>query len=263
MPMKVRYTVLDREVVSENRNDIARDYVPDPLGSTVALLDSTHSKTDTFSYWPYGETRSRTGSNPTAYRFVGTAGYYTDSTNRAYVRARHLGLHIGSWETVDPNSLDPRPQPYRYVGNSPASWTDPSGAVCIPCLLIVGFVIIGTITGCRKEPKLPPKPIKSPPMITRPYKTPRDAADFCKTWGEKAGMAFCAAFCEELTNPNPGKRAIDCTNLLGCCGDIYSGANPGNLPLPDVLPAGNEKLCVLLLKTYLSRVGIECSNMSL
>ena len=36
MPMKVRYTVFDGKVVSENRNGTERDYVPDPLGSTVA-----------------------------------------------------------------------------------------------------------------------------------------------------------------------------------------------------------------------------------
>ena len=52
--MRVRYTVIDGEVVSEKRSGVERDYVPDPLGSTVALLDNTQAQTDTFAYWPYG-----------------------------------------------------------------------------------------------------------------------------------------------------------------------------------------------------------------
>jgi len=39
--MKARYTAVGGEVVSEVRDGIRRDYVPDPLGSTVALLDDT------------------------------------------------------------------------------------------------------------------------------------------------------------------------------------------------------------------------------
>src|SRR5947207_2497373 len=56
MAMKVTCTVVNGEVLSENRGGVKRDYLPDPLGSTVALLDNTQTKTDTFTYWPYGET---------------------------------------------------------------------------------------------------------------------------------------------------------------------------------------------------------------
>ena len=51
----VRYTNFNGRIVSENRNGVLRDYVADPLGSTVALLDGSQTRTDTFSYWPYGE----------------------------------------------------------------------------------------------------------------------------------------------------------------------------------------------------------------
>ncbi len=53
--MTVRYTVIDHEVIAEKRNGVRKFYVPDPLGSTVALLDSTQTITDRFSYWPYRE----------------------------------------------------------------------------------------------------------------------------------------------------------------------------------------------------------------
>ena len=63
--MKARYTVIDGEVIAEKRNGVRSLYVPDPLGSTVALLDSTQAQTDTFSYWPYGENDARTGATAT------------------------------------------------------------------------------------------------------------------------------------------------------------------------------------------------------
>jgi hypothetical protein len=53
MAMTVRYTVLDGETMSENRGGVIRDYLPDALGNTIALLDSSQTKTDTFSYYPY------------------------------------------------------------------------------------------------------------------------------------------------------------------------------------------------------------------
>ena len=88
MPV-VSYLTIDGEVISETRNGVERDYLPDPLGSTVALLDNTQTKTDTFSYWPYGEERATTGSSPAPYRFVRTLGYRRETSARTYVRARH------------------------------------------------------------------------------------------------------------------------------------------------------------------------------
>src|SRR5436305_10804008 len=102
MAMKARYTVVNGEVIAEKRAGVRRLYVPDPLGSTVALLDNTQTQTDTFSYWPYGEERTRTGTTPTPFRFVGRAGYYRDSATLSYVRARHLKTAQGRWLTPDP-----------------------------------------------------------------------------------------------------------------------------------------------------------------
>jgi len=52
MPMKVRYTVVNGQVIAENRNGVRKTYVPDPSGSTIALLDDKQKITDTFSYFP-------------------------------------------------------------------------------------------------------------------------------------------------------------------------------------------------------------------
>src|SRR5947199_1476326 len=98
----VGYTTINGEIIAGKRAGVRRLYVPDPLGSTVALLDNTQSQTDTFSYWPYGEERTRTGTTPTPFRFGGTAGYHRDSSSRTYVRGRTLGTNRGRWLTRDP-----------------------------------------------------------------------------------------------------------------------------------------------------------------
>src|SRR5437588_238957 len=126
MAMRVRYEVINGEMVAEKRGGVRRLYVPDPLGSTVALLDNTQTQTDAFSYWPYGEERPRTGTTPTPFRFVGTAGCYRDSASRVYIRARHLKTAQGRWLTQDPLVSGGAVVPYPYAWNSPALYPDPS-----------------------------------------------------------------------------------------------------------------------------------------
>lgn len=128
MAMRVRYTVLDGELVSEKRSGVERDYVPDPLGSTVALLDNTQAQTDAFTYWPYGEERTRTGTTGTPFRFVGTGGYYRDSSSRIYVRARHFDPVAGRWRAPDPyGSPAAGDSRYCYASDRPTSVVDISG----------------------------------------------------------------------------------------------------------------------------------------
>jgi len=136
----VRYTVIDGEVIAEKRNGVRSLYVPDPLGSTVALLDNTQTKSDTFSYWPYGENDARTGTTATPFQFVGTAGYFRDSGSRTYVRERSLSPVTGRWVTKDP--LDYRARGWSghsYCGANPTSRTDPSGLDWTLSLLDPGF----------------------------------------------------------------------------------------------------------------------------
>jgi RHS repeat-associated protein len=121
----VRYTTLDGEIIAEKRSGVRRLYQPDPLGSTVGLVDGTQTQTDTFSYWPYGEERVRTGSTPAPFRSVGTAGYYLDSGSRSYVRARHLDRRVGRWITRDP--LRRSRDVYGYARHRPVTISDPSG----------------------------------------------------------------------------------------------------------------------------------------
>jgi RHS repeat-associated protein len=125
MPV-VTYDVVDGEVLGETRDGAGRTYVPDPLGSTAALIDSSGNITDEWEYWPYGEVRSHAGSSETPFTYLGTLGYYSDGAGRYYVRARSYRADLGRWTTVDP--LWPEEPAYAYCRCDPLGWTDPSGS---------------------------------------------------------------------------------------------------------------------------------------
>lgn len=126
MAAQVIYTNFGGQIVHEDRGGTERDYMPDTLGSTIALLDSDSNQTDTWEYWPYGEVESRTGANVTPFSFVGTLGYFNDLVARlTYVRARHYQSLLGQWTSVD--TLWPREPSYLYAYSNPVSIVDPSG----------------------------------------------------------------------------------------------------------------------------------------
>ncbi len=121
----VRYTVANGQLPAASRDGVAKRYVGDPLGSTAALVDTTGAITDTFTYWPYGEERIRTGTTPTPFRYVGTLGYYRDDAGRSYVRARALAPTRGRWLTNDPRRHGGN-DPW-YANANPTTAVDPSG----------------------------------------------------------------------------------------------------------------------------------------
>ncbi len=61
-------------------------------------------------------------------RFGGSVGYYTDTNDRLYVRARHLKPSTGRWMSQDPIGFAGGDwNLYGYVWNSVPNWTDASG----------------------------------------------------------------------------------------------------------------------------------------
>lgn len=122
--MSARYTVIDGEVVAQERSSVRHQLVPDPLGSVVALYDGSGTKTDTFQYWPYGESSGRTGTTTARFQYVGSYGYSQDSSSKNYVRARYLDNTNGRWVTEDPIGLDGGVNLYGYCMNDPITWLD-------------------------------------------------------------------------------------------------------------------------------------------
>jgi len=123
--MSVSYLTVDGEILSETRNGVESDYIPDPLGSTAALTNSSQTITDTFLWWPYGELRSHIGSSVTPFCYGGTLGYYADNSSREYVRANNLRTGLTRWQCLD--GLWPIVLPFTYVHDRPLTSTDPSG----------------------------------------------------------------------------------------------------------------------------------------
>ncbi len=126
MAMTVRYLTIGGEIVSETRSGVRSDYIPDPLGSTAALINSSHTITDTFLWWPYGEQRSHVGSSVTPFGYAGTVGYYGDAVgSRLYIRKRLLRPKTTCWQTIDP--VWPSELAFVYGRSTPVTLTDPSG----------------------------------------------------------------------------------------------------------------------------------------
>jgi RHS repeat-associated protein len=124
--MNVSYLTVRGQILSETRNGVESDYIPDPLGSTAALIGASQTITDTFSWWPFGEQRSHTGSSVTPFGYGGTLGYYTDLVSgRLYVRANTLRPEITRWQSVDP--FWPSVSAYAYVNGDPVGYLDPMG----------------------------------------------------------------------------------------------------------------------------------------
>jgi RHS repeat-associated protein len=135
-------------VVSETRGGVESDYVSDPLGSTIGLMNSAGTMTDRWEYWPFGEIVSHTGTNPTPLTFLGVIGYFQDVLSKLYyVRARLLRVDIARWLTADPTW--PGQPAYVYAANTPTSIVDPSGLdVCADQLNIDMAVYIGQDANC-------------------------------------------------------------------------------------------------------------------
>ena len=123
--MTTTYTVINGEIVSENRGGVKRDYIPDSQGSTRALIDDTQTITDTWNYWPYGDVASKSGSSTTPFTWVGTLGYFTSTLNLIYIRQRFVSPTICAWLTAD--LIWPDTAPYTYADGSPCTKTDPTG----------------------------------------------------------------------------------------------------------------------------------------
>jgi RHS repeat-associated protein len=126
MPV-VNYTTVNGRILHEDRNGVKTLFMPDTLGNVIETRNmDTGAQTSSTTYWPYGEVRTQTGTNPSPFGFCGVWGYYTQAGQPTYVRARYYRPHLGRWQTVDP--LWPWEDAYTYARQSPAKRKDYYGA---------------------------------------------------------------------------------------------------------------------------------------
>ncbi len=173
-------------------HEVGRFYGSDPLGSTVALYDTSGNKTDEYVYWPYGEIRSHTGSSQTPLTFLGTLGYYMDSPARYYVRARMLLANYARWLTVDP--LWPRQRAYPYARSRPTSLVDarglaPSALCLIPCAPCIAC-LADTLIVCPPGPGF--------------FQCVEDVWNNLPIWAKKLCLLACGGCIACLASPEVG-----------------------------------------------------------
>ncbi|WP_433918423.1 hypothetical protein OIE50_14640 [Streptomyces canus] len=112
-------------------------YLTDVQGSVIGLVDASGKRTATYSYGPYGEARTTTGTNQ-PYRYTGT---YLDPSGLYKMGARYYDPQLGRFTQPDPSGKESNP--YAYAAGDPVNRTDPSGLLSLG----EGLGLAGTVVG--------------------------------------------------------------------------------------------------------------------
>jgi RHS repeat-associated protein len=113
------------EIFRRTQGAVTSDVLPDALGSSVALSDSTKAIITQYTYAPYGTTTQTGAANDNAQKFTGREDDGT--TGLYYYRARYYSPKYSRFLAEDPIDLNGGPNAYAYVGGDPIGWWDPLG----------------------------------------------------------------------------------------------------------------------------------------
>ena len=164
------------QVLADERSSGVLWALADNQGSVRDLVDSSGTPVNHVKYSAFGEKISETAPT-TNFLFGYTGAVFDVVTNLGYHRARYLDHATGRWINQDPIQFDAGDANlYRYVGNSPANATDPSG-----------LIVWEPPGGPRQKPPWMPDWLWD--LLSEP-----DASDFvtvipvgkCFSWGAKA-----------------------------------------------------------------------------
>ena len=112
---------LDSEIVSCG----SKDLLTDPLGSLVKEISAGASLGSLIELYPYGTRASALTKISIPFVYIAAYGYYNDTAERDYVRARELYKKLGRWMQTDP--LWPNQRNYLYVAANPIALSDGAG----------------------------------------------------------------------------------------------------------------------------------------
>jgi RHS repeat-associated protein len=100
----------------------------DRLGNTAALTGATSALQNTYTYLPFGEVNSQTGTTANRFTFGGALGVQDEVNDTFYMRARYYDAELGRFTQRDPIGINAGDfNFYRYTQNSPVNRADPSG----------------------------------------------------------------------------------------------------------------------------------------
>jgi RHS repeat-associated protein len=112
------------EVFTRTDNSGTMSLLRDKLNSTVALVDSSGTVQGNYHYEPFGNTDVFT-DNANPYQWTGREN---DPLGLYYMRARYYAPYLMRFISPDPLGFGGGDTNlYRYVGNDPVDFTDPSG----------------------------------------------------------------------------------------------------------------------------------------
>jgi RHS repeat-associated protein len=122
-----KYTqhLLVDEPLAEARSSTTNFYEQDALDSITSLSSITGTISNSYSYDTYGNLTASTGSLANSFQYTGRD--YDPETGLRFYRARYYDPQAGRFLSEDPEGFDADGDFYRYVGNDPANWLDPSG----------------------------------------------------------------------------------------------------------------------------------------
>lgn len=99
--------------------------LPDALGSTLALVDSTGTPRTQYTYEPFGKTTASGAANDNPSQYTGREN---DGTSLYHYRARYYSPGLQRFISEDPIGFGGGDTNlYAYVGNEPIQRVDPSG----------------------------------------------------------------------------------------------------------------------------------------
>jgi RHS repeat-associated protein len=99
----------------------------DENGSTLAMTDSNGNVSDQFAYSPWGELLGRTGTNTTAFTFVGGGGVTWEGGSLYRMGARYYDARLKRWLSADPAGMAGGANLYLYANGNPLFWVDMLG----------------------------------------------------------------------------------------------------------------------------------------
>ena len=109
----------------------SRFYLADAQGNSRGLVDGGQAATDGYNWDGFGNSISRSGTNPTGLAWGEASGYRSDADSGLRLLGhRYYESRTGRFISQDP--IGDGTNWYVYCDNNPTNLTDPSGLVCPP-----------------------------------------------------------------------------------------------------------------------------------
>jgi RHS repeat-associated protein len=109
-------------------NGIVNYYDADGTGSTIGLTSADGAYVNRYSYLPFGEIIEKVEGIANPFKYGGQFGVVDEGNGLNFMRARFYDPVLGRFTSKDPIELvGGDTNFYRYVGNDPVSYVDPTG----------------------------------------------------------------------------------------------------------------------------------------